>query len=74
MQKVDCMYVIALLLTGTSLLWLKAIYEHAGGERGSLFPGGPDVYRSTCYVRDEDNQSFRVTATEMDGAFASSSS
>lgn len=45
----------------------EAIYEHAGGERGSLFPGGPDTYRSTCYVRDDENRSFLVTATEMEG-------
>jgi hypothetical protein len=43
----------------------KAIYDHASGERRSLFPGGPDTYRSTCYVRDDENQSFQVTSTEM---------
>ena len=43
----------------------KAIYEHAEGERKSLFPGGPDTYRSTCYVRDDEHQSFQITATEL---------
>lgn len=43
----------------------KAIYDHAGGERKSISPGGPDTYRSTCYARDDKAQSFKVLATEM---------
>jgi hypothetical protein len=34
-------------------------------ERTSLFPGGPDSYRSSRYVRDDANQRF-----EVDSAFA----
>eukprot|EP00586_Coscinodiscus_wailesii_P021354 CAMPEP_0172507216 /NCGR_PEP_ID=MMETSP1066-20121228/202298_1 /TAXON_ID=671091 /ORGANISM="Coscinodiscus wailesii, Strain CCMP2513" /LENGTH=460 /DNA_ID=CAMNT_0013284689 /DNA_START=204 /DNA_END=1586 /DNA_ORIENTATION=- len=36
----------------------KAIYDHSGKERKSIFPGGPDSYRYTGYVRDEENVSF----------------
>jgi len=40
----------------------KAIYNHSGEERKILFPGGPDGYRYNSYVRDDENESFRVTS------------
>lgn len=43
----------------------KAIYDHAGNERKTLFPGGPDTYRYNCYIRKDEDQSFEVyTYTE----------
>jgi len=39
----------------------KAIYDHAGGQRKTLFPGGPDSYRYNSYVRDDEKESFQVT-------------
>jgi thioredoxin reductase len=46
----------------------KAIYDHSGEERKTLFPGGPDTYRYNSYVRDDENESFRVVSLlhEMD--------
>eukprot|EP00521_Asterionellopsis_glacialis_P011490 CAMPEP_0195303238 /NCGR_PEP_ID=MMETSP0707-20130614/32454_1 /TAXON_ID=33640 /ORGANISM="Asterionellopsis glacialis, Strain CCMP134" /LENGTH=476 /DNA_ID=CAMNT_0040366725 /DNA_START=164 /DNA_END=1590 /DNA_ORIENTATION=- len=38
----------------------KAIYDHAGKERKTLFPGGPDTYRYNCYIRKDEDQSFEV--------------
>lgn len=38
----------------------KAIYDHVGEQRKSLFPGGPDSYRYQSYVRDDENESFQV--------------
>lgn len=35
------------------------IYDHAGKQRKSSFPAGPDLYRSLCYERDDKNRSFR---------------
>jgi len=43
----------------------KAIWDHAGAELKGLPPGGPDTYRSTCYVRDEQNKSFKVVSTKI---------
>lgn len=46
----------------------QAIYEHAGKERKSLFKGGPDTYRETCYTRDDKSKDFTsyTTATNSD--------
>jgi len=40
----------------------KAIYDHSGEERKILFPGGSDRYRYNSYVRDDENESFRVNS------------
>jgi thioredoxin reductase len=40
----------------------KAIYNHSGEQRKSLFPGGPDRYRYNSYVRDDENESFQVNS------------
>ena len=40
----------------------KAIYDHSGEQRKSLFPGGPDGYRYNSYIRDDENESFRVNS------------
>lgn len=42
----------------------KAIYDHSGEQRKSLFPGGPDGYRYNSYVRDDENKSFRVNSLQ----------
>lgn len=46
-------------------LTLQAIYDHAGTERGSLFPGSKDIYRSTIYRRGGDAE-FDVLYSELD--------
>lgn len=38
----------------------KAIYDHSGEQRKTLFPGGPDSYRYNSYVRDDENETFEV--------------
>ena len=48
----------------------KAIYDHSGGRRKGLFPGGPDTYREDLYVRQEDEQSFDVQVAEADAVVA----
>lgn len=40
----------------------KGIYDHSGEQRKSLFPGGPDGYRYNSYVRDDENESFKVNS------------
>ena len=40
----------------------KAMYNHSGEQRKTLFPGGPDEYRYNSYVRDDENESFRVNS------------
>jgi len=44
------------------ILTNKAIYNHSGEQRKSLFPGGFDSYRYNSYIRDDENQSFHVTS------------
>jgi len=39
----------------------KAIYDDAGKERKSLFPGGPDTYRNLSYIRNDSQKSFKKT-------------
>jgi len=43
----------------------KAIYDHAGKERKSLFPGGPDTYRYNSYVRDDNKSTFQCHPLEI---------
>jgi hypothetical protein len=50
----------------------KTNYDHAMGERALPFPGGPDVFRSTCYIRDEEHQTFHVTSTKTDDVLVES--
>ena len=38
----------------------KAIYDHAGAARKSLFPGGPDTYREINYKRLDESCTFQV--------------
>mmetsp|Transcript_15424 Transcript_15424/g.18786 ORF Transcript_15424/g.18786 Transcript_15424/m.18786 type:complete len:531 (+) Transcript_15424:160-1752(+) len=38
----------------------KAIYDNSNQSRKGIFPGGPDEYRYYSYVRDDENESFRV--------------
>mmetsp|Transcript_13688 Transcript_13688/g.34420 ORF Transcript_13688/g.34420 Transcript_13688/m.34420 type:complete len:527 (-) Transcript_13688:2331-3911(-) len=40
----------------------KAIYDHSGEQRKTLFPGGPDEYRYNSYVRDDENESFQINS------------
>lgn len=39
-------------------------------ERKGLLPGGPDVYRSSRYARDDENQRFEVDSALSDNAMA----
>mmetsp|Transcript_47506 Transcript_47506/g.143770 ORF Transcript_47506/g.143770 Transcript_47506/m.143770 type:complete len:557 (-) Transcript_47506:38-1708(-) len=43
----------------------KAIYDHSGTERKGLPPGVSDIYRLTCYERDESQKSFKILASEI---------
>ena len=38
----------------------KQIYDHSNAARKNLCPGGPDTYRENRYVRDDEEDSFRV--------------
>lgn len=42
------------------------MYEHSVSERNGRFPAGPDMYRSTCYERDNENGGFRVLHSEIE--------
>jgi len=43
----------------------KAIYDHAGKERKSMFPGASDFYRKTRYERDDNLNSFGVVYSDV---------
>merc|ERR1719223_458187 len=38
----------------------KSIYDHTGEERKASSPGSRDGYRYNSYVRDDENESFKV--------------
>lgn len=46
------------------LCLFKTIYDHAGADRGSIVPGGPDTYRETCYTRVDKTKSFHLRETD----------
>lgn len=43
----------------------EAIYNKSGKERTTLFPGGPDSYRQTNYIRNEQEGTFETKKVKM---------
>jgi hypothetical protein len=57
---VCCCVQMLLMLSRFVYVRAKAIYDYAGSARKDLFPGGPDTYRSLCFERDDQHQSYKV--------------